>query len=354
MSAQNNGNTHSGGFKQVALAGWNLVLAGGLVYGLAMLCFLAARLTIGERWGPVAMANNFVPWWALGAGVFGVVSVFSRRRWLLVPVQAPIIIVFLVLYGDLLLPHKSAAGANGGRPLTVATYNILSRSSEPDRIIDMIVRMDADIVGLQELGPAHAEQIVAELSQQYPYQALEPHTSVYGVGLLSRFPIREYDVFRLASNNMRHMRAVLDVDGVPVTLYVAHPPPPRDAFSPLTYDAGGRDDVIDALRENYLLAETGPLLVVGDFNASDQSDVYHTLDVFLDDAFREAGQGMGFTFPDRPPGRVRIMSPLVRAPAVRIDYIWYSAHFVALEADVGKDGASSDHRPVIARLSLQE
>ena len=317
--------------------------AGIAAYGLAMLGFLLARRVVGERWVWVSVCNNFVPW-LVGLGVMlAVLGAWSRWRWLLVGLQVPGVIAFAVLYGDLVLPRD--APQHSGPTLHTATYNIYSMRTDPAPVTDVLRTLDADIVGLQEVGPQHAARFAEELAAVYPYQALYPEMPVQGVGLLSRYPIREHRLI-LPRTAMRYMRAVVDVDGVPVVVYVAHPPPPVYSNAPLDYDAAPRNDEITRLIDALDAEDNGPLLVLGDFNASDQSEPYRALDRALDDAFREAGQGLGFTFPDRDDAR---LWPLM----TRIDYIWHNADFVALDAWVGADSGGSDHRPVLAVLGLQ-
>ncbi|NDJ75372.1 MAG: hypothetical protein GYB65_03860 [Chloroflexi bacterium] len=330
------------------LAGWHIFQAGSIVYALVVNGYLLVRLTLGERWPWVALANNFAPWLALGGLLLGALCLFARRRWLLVPLHVPIILAFGVWYGALFWPSRVAndVQAENSPRLVAATYNILSARSEPTRVVHVIAGLDADIIGLQELGPAHADLIAHDLAAEYPYQALHPQLPVRGVGLLSRYPIINQYVLPYPFG-MLHMRATLDVNGLPVTVYVAHPPPPGNALSPLTYDDDRRNREITVLREDYLQAEEGPLLVLGDFNMTDQSDAYRAMDRGLDDAFREVGQGLGLTWPilrDNPP---RLLPPLLR-----IDYIWYDTAFIALDAWVVRDNGGSDHRPVVAELAL--
>ena len=87
----------------------------------------------------------------------------------------------------------------------------------------------------------------------------------------------------------------------------------------------------------------GPLVVIGDFNVTDQQSLYAPLTRRLRDAHRESGWGMGFTFSHRPDVGLALW---------RIDYVFYSPELVALSAKVG-DYAGSDHRPVIARLAFR-
>lgn len=325
-----------------------LVEAAILLYGLGVTGYLVARVATGERWAWVAFANNFVPWWALGALIAAALALFSPRRWPLIALLAPAIVAFVVLYGPLIVPRSLAAegGGNPGAPLRVATYNTLSIRSNPARVVDAVAALDADLVGLQELGPRHADLLAGRLGADYPYQSLHPLLPVHGVGLLSRHPIREAEVIRLLPESMLSLRAVVEIDGSPVTVFVTHPSPPVNAFSPLTYDSTRRDREIGVLLADHLDGIAGPLIVVGDFNMTDQSDTYRAVDARLDDAFRAAGRGMGFTYPATLKGALRIVGGLVR-----IDYIWHNAHFTALDAWPGPDGGTSDHRPVVAELA---
>jgi vancomycin resistance protein VanJ len=326
---------------------WKLILAASLVYGLAVSSYLLARVVIGERWSWIAFANNFVPWWALGNAILIVIVLFSRERWLLVACQVPGIIAFAILYGELLLPRDHPVEAANGAPITAATYNILSVFSDPQRVRAGIIALDADIVGLGEVGPHHAQVFAADLAQAYPYQALYPNPWVAGIGLLSRYPILEEKMIRLLPDSHNGVRAVVEINGAPVTVYVVHPRAPVEIQSPWTYDDEMRNAEIRVLVHDHLAQESGPLLVLGDFNMTDQSDAYRQIAGVLNDSFREVGRGMGFTFPASLRSRIQLFPPLIR-----IDYIWHSDQFSVRAVSVADDSGSSDHFPVVARLVL--
>ncbi len=86
-----------------------------------------------------------------------------------------------------------------------------------------------------------------------------------------------------------------------------------------------------------------PVLLMCDCNMTDTSAAYARLRTALNDSFREAGWGFGHTF--FPP-----QSPF---PIQRIDYIWHSEDFTAIQAYVGQDGGS-DHLPIVAKLRLEK
>lgn len=329
-------------------AAWHLLQAGIVLYGGGVSVYVLLHLTVGERWPWIAFANNFVFWWALGGLAASIAALFSRWRWGMIVLQVPGIALFVGLYGALLLPRDTTpdiASAEG--TFTVATYNIIASHSDPAEVISVIAAIDADIVGLQEVASSHSAQIERDLAVQYPYQVHYPLLPVHGVSLLSRYPIIEEQVFQPQSDSMLHLRAVIDVDGVPLVVYVVHPKPPGRILSPLTYDTTRRDTDIDALRREWLAHESGPVIVIGDFNMGDLSAPYRDMDVDFDDAFKTAGHGLGFTFP--------ATSPLGILPRLlRIDYVWYNQPLTAVNAAVWHNSGTSDHRPVIAELAFTE
>jgi len=87
----------------------------------------------------------------------------------------------------------------------------------------------------------------------------------------------------------------------------------------------------------------GPVLLMCDCNLTDTSEAYAGLNALLGDSFREAGWGLGHT--SQPSG-----APF---PLQRIDYVWHSPDFRAVQAAVGQAGAS-DHRPIIAHLERSD
>lgn len=323
---------------------WDVLQAGIILYGMGVSGYLLARVLVGERWRFVAFTNNFLPWIA-GVGLaLAVIGLLSRYRWLLAGLQVPGVVAFIVLYGGLLLPARSNAQPHNGPQITVATYNIFALRSDPQRVVDVITSLDADVIGLEEVGPDHADMIDQALAEKYPYRVLHPLLPVHGVGLLSRYPILESEMWRPLPDSMLHLYAVIDVEGTPVAVHVAHPRTPRNAFSPMTYNTTLRDEELRILRERYLERQNGPQVMLCDCNMTDQSDAYQDMREVLHDAHRSIGRGMGFTWPDTSlPWMV-----------LRIDYAWYSHHFTALDVRRGEDAGNSDHLPVIATLFLKE
>ena len=97
-----------------------------------------------------------------------------------------------------------------------------------------------------------------------------------------------------------------------------------------------------------LARRRGPVVVVGDFNTTDQSVAYSALARHLKDAHREAGRGFGHTFPAYM-GRFRGIPIFPRL--VRVDMGFCSPEFTALGSRVLPEHGESDHLPVLVRLA---
>lgn len=213
---------------------------------------------------------------------------------------------------------------------------------------------DADIIGLQELNPATAAAIQAALSQEYPYQQLEPHAGDAGMGVISRYPISVLDIPLERVWIGRPQVLLVEVQGTRVVLVNMHAMSPR--FGTMEWTIRERERQA-AMLADFVVSRPEPSIVIGDFNAGDLSRAYRTMTGALRDAWHTAGWGLGHTFPgaDSVGSSRRIVNGIL-APKwlVRIDYVFFSAHWRAEWARTGPWDAGSDHRPVRARLALRE
>lgn len=230
------------------------------------------------------------------------------------------------------------------------TFNVGNGLAHPSRLVRLLHQVGVDIVGLQELAPAQAEAIARELSDRYPYQVLNPH-GFAGKGLLSRYPVLAAEQLALYPDRP-DLRVVVDVDGIRLTVLVAHPPPPRLQRSGIRFDPATVRQ-LDALAR--LAVEHAPTVLLGDLNLTHRNPAYARFAAAgLADAFAVAGTGRGWTLPRRVGQAASFdhgLHALPLRPVARVDYIWYTSALQAEAAWVGPDGGS-DHLPVLARLVL--
>jgi len=316
-------------------------------YGLNVSIFLILRLLVGEQWTIIGWFNSFVHLLVIPSALLPV-ALLLRRRIAAALLVLPLL-VCLSIYVPPFLPRPALAAPEDAPQLSVLSYNLKSQAVNFEPLTQVIREADADVVALQELSEAAAAHLEMAFAAEYPYRALHPQPGapIPGQGILSRYPITGDAYWRIY---LGHQRVTLDVAGQAITVYNVHPGQP---LSPGGFTR--RLEEITAVL-NRVRAEAGPLLLVGDFNMSDQSDPYREITAWYGDAYRQAGAGMGFTFPAGVP-QFQALSDTVRLrifPLARLDYIFYDAAFLPVAARVWPDSGGSDHHPVLATLALVE
>jgi endonuclease/exonuclease/phosphatase family metal-dependent hydrolase len=309
-------------------------------YGLVTCIYLILRWQIGEQWQFIALSNNFLQWILLGSLVsfFASLLTLDKPFWILY--NLPGVLMLVIWYGPLFLLGGSGEVQNGVLDLTVATYNVGGARQNREEIRDEILAMDADLVALQE---AYSSFLV-HLEGDYPNII-----HVESIALVSRYPIVEqpFAVQEGDSANARvgAFRTLVMIDEQPVAVYVLHPARPELDLRRLEYDSEALDRVITQVAAQ-LEQEVYPVILLCDCNLSDKSDDYQLLARSLQDGWRQAGQGFGFTAPANNWYRIPFL-------LVRSDYIWFSPHFEIENIEV-QPGLYSDHLPVWAKLVLVE
>ncbi|MEP6507193.1 MAG: endonuclease/exonuclease/phosphatase family protein [Gemmatimonadales bacterium] len=244
------------------------------------------------------------------------------------------------------------------RSLRAMTYNIQYGHEGLDSVIDVIRDQHPDIVGLQEVDVHwlqrssfvdQAALIAKGTGMNYRFariyqipnddQAKPPRE--FGVAILSKSPIVRF------TNHTITRLSTQDSTPTPVTL---------PGFLEATLDLGGRrirvfdvhldyrsDPSVRATQVNEMLAymsrDTLPVILTGDMNAPPDAPEIQPLFLRLHDAW-PASNGPGLTDP-------------AKSPQKRIDYIMVSDCFRVIGSSVPEVYAS-DHRPVVAVLTLEE
>lgn len=319
----------------------------GLLWGGIVNIFLAGNLLVSDRVPLFIVINHLAPWITLvSLLVFALAFTARRSRGLLVWLL-PGVAAFLWWYAPAWLPRPSPDV--DGIEFTAVTFNVLGHLADPDQTFATLQDINADIVGLQELRPT----LQGKLAREYPYEVSKVVQGYDGLGLYSRFPILESEVIievdfaHIDLDQPKYIRAVVDIRGQPVVVYVIHPPIPQPSFpaSPLYEVIFHYDDThLQAHIERtvrQIKGETLPVLLLCDCNSTPRSRQYRLLDGVLNEAFGTQGWGLGLSHPVKP------------FPLLRIDYIWYSPDFAALSTKVWPRSGTSDHYPVWGRITLR-
>ncbi len=235
--------------------------------------------------------------------------------------------------------------------LTVLTYNLHMEKNTVEPILDVMRAAQADVVGTVETHYELVGVIDTLFNTLYPYRTTVEFGDTNRTMLMSRYPL--LDVERWPGDEIEMLRATIDFDGQPVVIYVVHPTSPGNTG----YDSSVRSEQIDLLLEA-VSTETDPVIFMGDFNMEEWSDDYSHITGSYIDSFRDLypfEDDPGLTYPDYalPQSRVNARLPGFTPLILRLDYIFHSADFETLAAQVWPDSGGSDHRPVYAQLRLK-
>lgn len=322
-----------------------LVVALGALYAAFTIVAFAAWVVVGDTWWTQPV-NLLTFWWALPAVPIVLIALVTGHRrlatFLLVPAA-----VWLWSFGTAFLPPGTPAEAAAGADLRVATYNTYVRAAGADHVLDLVRSHRPDVLLLQEVFDDRRAELKARLSERYPYVHAVESEGVGAVMVLSRFPIRRVEEVGDPSSRSRSTAVVtIDVRGrdiqvVPVHLISPCPTCGTSFLERLELEGAVRRAEMDAVLE--ALDPDVPAIVGGDFNSTDRSAPYRTLvTAGFGDPQRQAGSGMGFTWPNGGP------VPVV----LRIDWVLVRG-LDAVSAFV-PEGGTSDHRPVVVDLVLPE
>lgn len=328
----------------------NMFVALTGAYGLSVTGFLVLRAAFGERWSFIGFMNSYAHLLLLPALVLFPLSLILRQRVTTVMLLFPTLI-FLSTYGVQFIPRNTTA-EQGSRVLTVLSFNVNAGNQDVEQTLKIIREADADMVAFQELNSTLANALGAELGEIYPYQALHPQDYLFsGQGLLSKYLILNDEYWQM---HLGHQQAEVDYGGERITFYNVHPVKPL--VGRIGFDVRGRaEEISDIL--NRAGEQTNPVLIMGDFNMTDQSADYQRVTALYGDSYREIGWGLGFTFPNfraedddlrSLPGILQFFPPLAR-----IDYVFHDESFQAVEARVWATSGFSDHYPLLVKLAFK-
>jgi endonuclease/exonuclease/phosphatase (EEP) superfamily protein YafD len=315
--------------------------------------WLVLNWVFGDRWWWLFVLNTFAEYLFLLVPLAVVTAVITRQRAMVIGLVG-IIVAWVFLYGRFFLPPLSLSRAAGAQ-ITVITSNLLGYNTHPEGVISSIRASDADVIALQELNPGIAEAIQQELVDAYPYQVLAPEMGVTGLGVISRYPLEAtgIEIEGIWAGSPQLLEVAWE--GREITLVNFHAiPPGRRNPGEIEFTVRERERQIGALMA-FVGSRSGPAIVLGDLNVTDRSAVYREMAGPLQDAWVERGWGLGHTFPGAASvGSSRPTLGGIPVPKwlLRLDYVFCSEHWQVERAWIGPWDGVSDHRPVMARMTL--
>lgn len=281
-------------------------------------------------WGFELLAHFRVQYVAAQLLLFVAIALLRRPRWCAALVVGMVVnAVPLGLYAPRLGVAKAAAA--GGQALTVMAVNVEWRNKEVAPLLEIVRRELPDVVVAVEITPEWQERL-RPLEALYPYRLAAPRADAFGLALYSRLPLGAAQAIDLETT------AAIDAEILtpagPFRLLGVHlRPPTRPGW---LAERNRQLAALEALRA----AHAGPLVVVGDFNATPYSPYMSAWLRATGLRTTLAGRGFGLSWPT--------FLPVLGIP---IDHCAVSEEFTVIEHR-RLEAFGSDHYPILARLAL--
>ncbi|MFJ2783411.1 MULTISPECIES: endonuclease/exonuclease/phosphatase family protein [unclassified Streptomyces] len=292
----------------------------------------ACRLLGTDGVTPVPQLLALLPWLTLPAGLALLLAAAARRRALALTAA-----VVLLATGWSSLPYTPSAVTSYGPPQ--ARVRVLAANVEfgqgTGALVRLALRERPRFLFVSECDRACGTALTTALAAVLPHHTAVVAPGAAGSVLLSADPLHERGA---VPATLGMPGATTTVAGRTVRLQLAHPMPPLPGAS------GPWQRELARLRDAVAARVSGPALVAGDFNASQDHAAFRAvLDAGrLRDAAREAGRSRVPTWP--------VEGPL--PPFTQIDHVLHSEDFTV--ADVRfPEVEGSDHRAVLADLDLR-
>jgi len=223
--------------------------------------------------------------------------------------------------------------------LSVTFANVLTKNKRHDDIIADLTSRNPDVIAVVELGSVLATALSTEISAEFPYALIRPQDSGnFGIGLFSKYPLRDQDVFEL-NLPIESIAATVTIAGQDYRIFATHPLPPMgpSAYANRNLHLEQLADRIDTFRTQ---SPQTPVVLVGDLNLTPWSPLFADLE--QSSGLHHVCERLGVTptwyrFPSFPFGLV-------------LDHGLISEQLHCLSHVVGPD-IGSDHRSITLTLS---
>lgn len=302
----------------------------------ALLVVSAVLVRLHVENAVVLVALTTVGGWVLLLAVpVAVIAVVRRER-----VVAAVAIVLCLLHLTWLSGAYWTAGpqqAPGGAAiLRLLSANLKAGNTAIGSVGLKLRNSGADVVCLQEVTPEHLARLKKTgLADVYPHSVTDALPGFHGSAIFSKLPLTAARAFDVNGSPMA--TATITSGGRTIRIVDVH------AVAPLsgTNLTRWRGQLADLARMQP--AENSATVLIGDFNATlDDRSLANLTDSGWRDAFAEAGEGFGFTYPNG-------WTPVL--PMLRLDHAMVSEPVTVLRAETA-DNPGSDHRMLAVDIAV--
>jgi len=303
--------------------------------------WLILRFTLGNEWAGVRLITYSSPWlfMALFPALF--IMLFARQfRWI------TLILGLLTVFGwQHGLQYSPALAAQpSAHSLRLMTFNVHFANRDAVALADLIEQQSPDIIAFQEMMDPLTTALHTQIQADYPYYLVD-HSWHLPMVLMSRYPLT---LSPKPAEAVRAFHAQVETPFGKIMVWNVHP-------TPSIWEMWAEQRQLLQLVAQDIAQETHPVIVLGDFNTTNQTENYQLIADLLIDTHAAVGHGFGFTFPHVKSAAQPWYSQFIlrHAPLIDIDHIFVSHHFIPQSHHVLPDGLDSDHRPVVASVLIK-
>ena len=228
------------------------------------------------------------------------------------------------------------------RELTLATFNVYFPAADDAETVAAVGETGADVVLLQEISPRWREVLEHRYAETYPHRAFAPAGGAGGLGVLSRFPLRDDGVLKAPIKHPAWLLTVHTPAGALTLLNVhlrASRRPGQNLVAGLFSMSSDHEREIRAFVD---AARVEPDVIAGDFNEGPRGGAVSWL----------IGRGFVDALERHHPGEATFRT-MAGIYASTLDHVLVGPQLSIIDAWVLRRG-NSDHWPLIVRLRRAE
>ena len=304
----------------------------GMVASVAWLAGIATVAGWCSRFGwPWELASHFRVQYAVVLAVGTVVLGLAGR-------SAEALVLAALCAANLwsLLPlYRRRIHGGAAKSFKVLSANLWHSNRSYDRIERLLALAKPDVVFLAEVNQEQLEGLQG-LRETYPFaKGISIGKRNFGIIVISRLPVETAEVVRIGGHGLPSVVARLRWNGQVVTLIGTHPASPT---TPRRLALRNRQLAAIAA---FAARQSGPVMVVGDFNTTSWSAAFGELIAASGLQDSRIGFGLQPTWP--------AWMPPMRIP---IDHCLISRELAVVARRVGSF-VGSDHYPVVVEVSIR-
>ena len=310
--------------------------------------------TVGDRNGLLYLLNSLAFWILSGAWLGSWLRFGFKAPWWALLLSESLGLIWLRHYAWMFVRRlpRAPSDMEPAPELQILSANLLKKIQTVQPLIQYIEGHPADVVLFQEVTHHSVVELDNRLQGLYPYRYwIADPSSQLGLGVFSRLPLMLEERWSTGLAGPYALRLRICVAGQSLVLYNIH------LLSPLfdRYGVSGNELLVMRNRQvQDILADAReqehPVLLMGDWNTTEASDIYQAVRSEFRDCWAEAGKGPGWTWPHN----LEPHSRLGARPVLRLEHAFCSADLEITEAQVITQPMGSDHSPVVYTFRLSD